>query len=187
MLHLENNETIIWEVRKHWFDFVWSTALVCIAITCPPILYFLAFVYIPPEAREVFRLFQLHTVFIYSLWLLCVWILFAIQWTNFYLDVWYVTQRRIIDVEQKGIFHREISNLRFDKIQDITIEVEGFIATMLNFGDIHVQTAAEDSSDFTMKNARDPEGVRKIIFSQHNFEGDRPREVKIQRNRKNNV
>ena len=126
----------------------------------------------------------MHAVFIYSVWLLASWVCFAIQWTNFSLDVWYVTQRRIIDVEQKGIFHREISNLRFDKIQDISIEVTGFIATMLNFGDIHVQTAAEDSSDFFMHNARNPERVRKIIFSQHNVESERTRHVKIEKETK---
>lgn len=152
-----------------------------LGILLPIVLYVALFVFVSDATQEIIRTYQAHAVFVYAVWLLALWGFFAIQWTNFYLDVWYVTQKRIIDVEQKGIFHREISNLRFDKIQDISIEVTGFIATMLNFGDIHVQTAAEDSSDFFMKDARNPERVRKIIFSQHNVESERTRHVKIEK------
>jgi hypothetical protein len=183
MLHLDNNETIILEVRKHWFVFLWNIVVFKLCVILPLILYFVLYAYVPASAQLLFKVYAAHFIFVYSVWLLLVWVAFAIQWTNYYLDVWYVTQKRIIDVEQKGIFHREISNLRFDKIQDISIEVTGFIATMLNFGDIQVQTAAEDSSDFLMKSARNPERVRKVIFSQHNFEAERPRQVKIEKDK----
>lgn len=181
MLNLDQRETIILEVRKHWFVFVWYVAMFKLAVIVPLVVYFIAYVYVSDSAKILFKAYSAHVIFFYAIWLLLVWVLFAIQWTNYYLDVWYVTEKRIIDVEQKGIFHREISNLRFDKIQDISIEVRGFIATMLNFGDIRVQTAGEDSSDFFMSSARDPERVRKIIFSQHNIEAERPREVKIEK------
>ncbi len=180
MLNLENGEKIILEVRKHWFVFLGNVAGFLLGIFLPIIFYVLALIFLPDILRQKILDYKSLIIFIYSMWLLGVWVLFFIQWTNYYLDVWYITQKRIIDVEQKSIFHREISNLRFDKIQDISIEVRGFIATMLNFGDIAVQTAAEDSSDFVMINARDPQRIRKIIFNQHNFEAERPRQVKIE-------
>lgn len=180
MLNLETGEKIILEVRKHWFVFLGNVIGFFAGGFLPIVFYFLVVFFAPASILNIVSEYRSLFFFVYSLWLLLLWVLFFIQWTNYYLDVWYVTQRRIIDVEQKNIFHREISNLRFDKIQDISIEVRGFIATMLNYGDISVQTAAEDSSDFLMTNARDPQRIRKIVFGQHNMESERPRQVKIE-------
>jgi uncharacterized membrane protein YdbT with pleckstrin-like domain len=79
-----------------------------------------------------------------------------------------VTDKRIIDVEQKQIFDRDITNLRFDKIQDVKVDIHGLIPTMLDFGTVEVQTASEDEGDFIMQNVRDPDRVRQIIFDRHN-------------------
>ncbi len=173
MLNLETEEKIILEVRKHWIVFLGNVLGFFLSVCFPVVLYFLAENFLPSNFLKIFLEYKDLLVFVYSIWLLFIWIFFFMQWTNYYLDVWYVTEKRIIDVDQKGIFHREISNLRFDKIQDISIEVKGFIATMLNFGDIEVQTAAEDSSEFKMRNANNPEMVRKVVFSQHNTESER--------------
>ncbi|MFO0718859.1 MAG: PH domain-containing protein [Candidatus Paceibacterota bacterium] len=180
MLNLENDEKIILEVRKHWFVFLGNVIGFFVGGVLPIVFYFLIVTFSSFDILKIIYEYKSLYFFIYSLWLLLLWVLFFIQWTNYYLDVWYVTEKRIIDVNQKGIFHREISNLRFDKIQDISIEVRGFIATMLNYGDISVQTAAEDSSDFVMKNARDPQRIRRIVFSQHNIEAEKLRKVKIE-------
>ena len=77
------------------------------------------------------------------------------------------------------LFHREISNLPFDKIQDVTINVRGLIATFLKFGDIRVQTAAEHSEDYMMNKVENPDKVRQVIFEQHNKQIERIQEVKI--------
>lgn len=169
-LDLEHGESIILEVRKHWFTLLGVIFVVILGVFAPIVLKFVVFKYNFIPFQNIFIEYNFLLKFFYYVWLLFLWIFFFIQWTKYFLDVWYVTQKRIIDVDQKAIFHREISNLRFDKIQDISIEVTGFIATMLNFGDIRVQTAAEDSSEFSMKSVRNPEHVKKIIFSQHNSE-----------------
>lgn len=166
------------EVRKHWFVFFAHGFFLALAAILPPLLIesFVRFVPIPgyiPEATPAILLF------IYGLWLLALWIAFFVQWTNYYLDVWHVTQKRIIDVEQKRLFHREISTIRFDKIQDITVEVSGLLATFLDIGDIRVQTASENSKDFFMKSASRPEQIRRIVFAQHNWESERSRPVRL--------
>lgn len=172
-LDLEHGESIVLEVRKHWFVFLGITVVVVLGGFLPFVIKWAIFKYNFPQLQDIFIQYQSLLTFIYSLWILVLWVTFFIKWTNYFLDVWYVTQKRIIDVNQKALFRREVSNLRFDKIQDISIEVNGVIATMLNFGDIRVQTAAEDSSEFHMKNVRNPEHVRKVIFGQHNVEGDK--------------
>jgi hypothetical protein len=54
----------------------------------------------------------------------------------------------------------------------VSIEVKGFIATFLDYGDIKVQTASENSQDFFMGSVSKPEEVKRIIFAQHNVVGN---------------
>lgn len=172
-LNLDPGETIIHEVRRHWFVFLTRTIVIFFAALAPAILYVVLYEFLPANFAALLQSHIPETIFLYSLWLLLAWVFFFVQWTNYYLDVWYVTEKRIIDVDQKGLFHREVSNLRFDKIQDISVEVKGIIPTFLNFGDLRVQTAAEDSANFFMPQAMRPDDVRKIIFSRHNREAEK--------------
>lgn len=169
ILHLDPDENVILEVRRHWIVFLGNIISFCVLTILPIVLCTAAFHYIPSFST----IFSGHNFFIflffYMLWVLFLWIGFFLSWTKFFLDVWYVTGSRIIDIEQKRIFYREVSNLRFDRIQDITIEVNGFIATFLNYGNIRVQTASENENDFYMSAVKDPENVKRVIFAQHNI------------------
>lgn len=167
-LDLEKGEEIFFEVRKHWYVFFWYVVVFILLVVLPLIIYFAALALMPIYIRDQILDYFFLELFLYLIWFLFAWLALFLNWTNYYLDVWYITEKRIIDIEQKGIFHREVSNLRFDKIQDITVEVRGVVATFLKFGDLRLQTASENSKDFTMKNASRPEEARKIIFEVHN-------------------
>ncbi len=178
-LHLETDEHVILEVRKHWIVFAGHAAGLLLAAFFPFIVMVLfRLVILNHVSVLVHGSFSLPDfaptlfTFFYTLWILFLWISFFVGWTKYYLDVWYVTEKRIIAVEQKRIFDREISNIRFDRIQDVTVEVDGFIPTFLDFGNIKVQTASEDDLDFIMNIVRHPDEVRRVIFSQHNEIGD---------------
>ena len=169
MIHFDKNEEVIYEVRKHWFVFFTQAFFLILGAVAPFFLYLTARLFFLSETFQITYDWFLVVIFFYSLWVLSLWIVFFLEWTNYYLDVWYITDKRIIDVEQKGMFNREISNLRFDRIQDVTVKVEGVLATFLRYGDIKVQTAAESSQDFFMHYAAKPDLVKKIIFNQHNL------------------
>lgn len=172
MLYLDPGEHVLLEVRKHWIVFA-SEAFAHIVAACLPFLFWELYRHFAPANAQIHIANATHIeLFLYSIWFLILWISFFIQWTKYYLTVWYVTEKRIIDVEQKMLFSRDVSNLRFDKIQDITIGVKGLLETFLDIGDIEVQTAAEDSGDFTMKRAARPDQVRSFIFAQHNQASD---------------
>ena len=72
-------------------------------------------------------------------------LLMLIFWMDYYLYVWIITSERIIDIEQKGLFNREISEFTLDKVQDITVKVPNMMATFLKYGDVIIQTAGESS------------------------------------------
>ncbi len=175
-LHIDSDEHVILEVRKHWIVFAGHAVSLLFSALLPFILFtavevlapqFLTVLKFPGNVAALF-------LFFYSLWLLFLWISFFTAWTTYYLDVWYVTEKRIIAIDQKALFDRDISNLRFDKIQDVTIDVSGMISTFLHFGNVKVQTASEDEEDFLMQTVRNPDEVRRVIFSQHNEIGDAP-------------
>lgn len=169
-LDLEKDEKVVHEVRKHWYIFFWRVIVSVLLLIGPVILYIVTLALLPTEAMKAVTGYFFIGLFAYALWFLVIWVLLFIQWTNYYLDVWYITDKRIVDIQQKGIFHRQVSNLPFDKIQDISVEVRGLAATFLKYGDLRVQTASEYNQDFILKDAAHPEEARKIIFSIHNSE-----------------
>ena len=62
-------------------------------------------------------------------------------WNN---GIYVVSDQRVIRIEQLGIFNREISEAEVDRIQEISTEIRGPIRTMLNFGDVKLQTASKE-------------------------------------------
>jgi uncharacterized membrane protein YdbT with pleckstrin-like domain len=78
-----------------------------------------------------------------ALYILSLLLFLFIIWTDYYLDIWIITSKRIIDVEQKGLFNRSISEFSLANVQDVTIEINGIVETLLKFGDLNVQTAGQ--------------------------------------------
>lgn len=74
-----------------------------------------------------------------------LWIISFIEWMDYYLDIWIVTNQRILDVQQRGVFHRVVAELDLKRVQDIRSTVSGSLQTIFQFGDIQIQTASEDN------------------------------------------
>ena len=100
---------------------------------------------------------------------MCLIILFGllfscIKWINEEFDIFILTTDRLIDITQVTFFKRMVTSTPLEQIQDVTGIVSGFVATILHYGDLTVQTAAGDASDFFIDRIPDPEGVaRKIL------------------------
>ncbi|MDX9913774.1 MAG: PH domain-containing protein, partial [Candidatus Moranbacteria bacterium] len=75
-----------------------------------------------------------------------------------------ITNERIVNIEQKALFIRTTSELKFDKIQDISINIVGLIPTVLNFGDVHVQTAG-NTERFLFHKVPDPQKIKSLIMN----------------------
>jgi|SRR3989344_427606 len=155
---IPNNEEVIVCFRRHWFVYFISAF--------PSILVVIVFVSIIFIAEETLSSqisnFRTVAVFIISAVVLFEWSILFIKWVNYALDIWIVTKTRIFDIEQHALFFRDVSEFRLDRIQDITVEVNGVIPTFLDFGDVHVQTAGK-SRDFIFRQVPDPYGTRDKI------------------------
>lgn len=178
MITLDNDEKIILEVRRHWF--------VLLAQSLP--LVFLVF--FPLAIKIALEVTGLSDIVILSkntetlitiataVWIWFIWVAFFIVWTDYYLDILMLTNKRIIDIEQKGLFSREISTFRLDRIQDVTVKVNGVIPTFFDFGDIHIQTAGE-VPEINVKSVPNPHKVREIVSRAQDEAIEKSRVVKI--------
>ncbi len=149
MLSLDKDEQVLYRARKHWFVFAVEFFFLLVLGVAP--------LFVAPVLPAV-----IPVAFLFSLWLIAVWIMIFAVWTDFYLDVWIITNKRIIDIEQKGFFHREIAVCSLADVQDITTTISGLIPTLLNYGNIKVQTAGE-AREFMLHSASHPEKVKQKI------------------------
>ncbi len=161
LITLEAGEKILLSVRRHLFVFYSRIIFILVLILVP---LFAAPFTIPFFERTAPELSGIAFFFaLYTLWLTVVWILFFLRWTDYYLDVWVVTNQRVIDIEHHGIFHSEVSTFRLEHIEDVTVEVSGILATLLKFGTVHIHTAGE-SPDFVIKNAARPFDIKNALM-----------------------
>lgn len=76
--------------------------------------------------------------------LIIIALLYAfLAFLRWYFDSVIITDRRVINIDQKGIFQREVREVAYDKIGDVGYSVKGFLATSLNFGSITLTLADE--------------------------------------------
>jgi hypothetical protein len=154
-----DNEQVILFLRRHWFVFLMRLLLIIFSIIGLVLIYVFFNLLSSDFAQSDYYNLLL---FAESLGTLFIWNLFFILWIDFYLDAWIVTDERIINIDQKGFFNRDISELKLTKIQDVTSEISGVIPTLLNYGDIHVQTAAEKERFFFIQ-IPNPNEVKNMI------------------------
>jgi uncharacterized membrane protein YdbT with pleckstrin-like domain len=163
MMELRPEERVLCAVRQHWLIFLLETAFLAALAFLPLIELFL------PDLAGTFGfsiMLGAPALFLTATWLLFLWVTFFVIWTNYYLDAWIVTDQRLIDIEQHGLFNRSVSECRLDRIQDVTAEVKGFLPTLLKYGNVTIQTAGEQGR-FVMRNVPEPYALKDIIAEAH--------------------
>lgn len=159
MLDLSPNETVLLVIRRHWYVFAGSAAVFIILLVIPPVILALIPVIFPMPDSTAFKPV---VNFFLALYLAGLLAYILVKWLDYYLDVWIITDQRIIDVEQRGLFHREISEIALDRVQNVTVEIPGFMATLLKFGNIKIRTAGQ--GEFTIFQAPDFERAKDLIL-----------------------
>lgn len=108
---------------------------------------------------DVQNLFTFAATVFYLLW---TYGLFY-ELTDFFLDVWIVTDHRIVDIQQNGLFNRDVSETRLDKVQDVTTKINGYLPTFFNYGNVIIQTAGTER-EFEFQQVPDPVFVKDTIL-----------------------
>jgi len=103
--------------------------------------------------------------FFFGVWWLLLWMGAFRALTSYYLDAWLITNRRVVDIEQYGFFSREVSSVFLKSVEDATTSINGVFPTLLNYGDIEIQSAAA-MNRFSIRGVPNPRAIRDLILSQ---------------------
>lgn len=152
---------ILW---RHWIIPATAAGIFVILIALP----FLAWTLTSGELTERISgtVWQELLTVLFIVYILLIWLVFATFIVDYYLDTWIVTNQRIVDIEQRGLFRRVVSQHHLTRVQDVTSDVSGIIHTLLNFGDVHIQTAGAQGR-FQFTQVPRPNDVKQRIVKLH--------------------
>jgi hypothetical protein len=82
-------------------------------------------------------------------------------WIAWYYSVFIVTDQRLIQITQKGLFHRTVVDLSLSQIQMVNYQIAGLQETLLGFGTIMMQTYV---GDLVIHDVHHPAHIQKKIL-----------------------
>lgn len=149
----ESQEKIILLLRMHWITNI-KWILTTVLMVFVPIIFnfFPLFSFLPSNYQFIGLI----------LWYLLVTAFIIEQFLTWFFNVYIITDERIIDIDFNGLLHREISEAKIDKIQDVKVSIRGIAASLMNYGDIIIQTAGE-VPNFDFLAVPNPDKVAKVL------------------------
>ena len=155
-------EKIIFLVRAHSILLL-AKILLWLAVAVLPLIFYytLGDVIAGIIPAQIFRPIL---ILFASIFYLYVWLFIFYIFVSYYLDVWIVTNERIINIEQNGLFERTLSEQKLFRVQDVTSQLSGFFAEIFDYGDVYIQTAGEKER-FIFENVHNPTLICKKIIN----------------------
>lgn len=147
----KDGEKVVMMYHKHWFSFIKP-----VVIFLPIFLVSVAILYYQHLFGSGFLILG------FVLFLLSVFYLlynFLIWWK----DVYILTNIRVIDCNQKTLFHKVVSEADLGNIQDTTYEIEGLWQTVLNYGQVKILTASAGQS-ICFQDVPNPEEIQQTVL-----------------------
>lgn len=83
------------------------------------------------------------------------------SWISWYFSVFIVTDQRLIQITQRGLFSRSVVDMGLSQIQMVNYEVAGLQETLLGFGTITMQTFV---GDLVIHDLHHPAKIQKKIL-----------------------
>lgn len=136
----EKEEQLYFLLRRHPITNLGWLILSTILILTP-----LAFMYfITQDGINTFKYVQAK----YQVILLILWYSLTMLYTFesfliWYFNVYIITNKRVIDVDFRGLWGKRISEAPLSNVEDVTYETKKFLHILFDYGNIFMQTAAE--------------------------------------------
>lgn len=140
-------------VRPHWLALLGSILLTLLGAVAPVILIAVVGAVGGPSLDGTEQAAIAAVIGTYYVTLITF---FFIRWLSIYLDIGIVTDQRIVDIDQRSLFSRNVAELDCKMVQDVSVDRHGILQTVANFGNVIVQTAGE-RPNFTFRNIPYPE------------------------------
>ncbi len=158
MIELQEHENVLRIIRRFWLSLLPELAIATFFCLLPTTLWWTPWLLLVSNLTLNTPLLNL-LFFTYYLFLALA---ILVSWMDYSLDFMLVTDQRIMVVEQKGFFRRQVTTIPKDRIQDITVRKEGVLQSFFDFGEIQLQTAGEEN--FLMKDVFRPNDAKNYIL-----------------------
>ncbi len=155
------DEKTVLLARVHWFKFAGNLLFAFVLVLMWFVAWALIDQYLPTLLQGMWGNIWILFSFLYFLF---VALFLYIGWLNYYLDVWILTNDRLIDIDQKGLFNRSVSQLSLGQVQNIKAEIKGFLPVLLRFGNVDVETAGAEVGRFSFRNIPKPFEVEEKVL-----------------------
>lgn len=128
-------------IRRHILDlllpFVWSLLMLIPISFSFLVLDAFGFLNTSAGLLGIWLFSGLYVMFVISF--------FMTEWIFWYQDAWIITQDRLIDIQIVSLFNRRMSQISFNQIQDVRVEIQGYLQNIFNYGTVLVQSAGHQS------------------------------------------
>jgi hypothetical protein len=155
---LQEGESIIEICRRHWI-FFWPLVVGQLLAAVVPVVV-LAILLNAAGGLDggVAKVFVVLSLVYVAYWLVRV----GLTWFRYRNDIWVITNQRLIDSYRRHPWDLSISTADLVNVQDMSVERNGVIRTLLDFGDIICQTASIDQ-DFKITGVPDPRSTQALV------------------------
>ncbi len=131
--NLRSGEKVDIVLRRHWIAFaflgIYAAGGVLFTIVLFSVLGSSAAIYL-----MVTIFWMYYSLFLY------------ISWLNYELDVFILTNNRIVCIEQKTFLNRAVGETTLDKVQEVSIETKWLLANLFDFGTLKILTSGSSPS-----------------------------------------
>lgn len=100
-----------------------------------------------------------------------------LKWSH---TVFVITDRRIIDIEQNGLFDRVFSEVSFPQVDEVSYKIKGFFPTLLRYGVLVIKTTG-NAADLEFVRLRGPARLHDLINDLRESVKDEARDRKKRR------
>ena len=144
-------EKVVAVFHKHWVSFVKP-----LVVFLPLFLLSMVILYYSGSLGSGFLILG-YIIFLgatsYLLYYFVLW-----RW-----DVYILTSNRVINFDQKTLFHRVVSEAELANIQDTTYEIKGIWQTVFNFGQVNILTASS-GDNIVFRDVASPQEIQDLII-----------------------
>lgn len=164
-INQKSYEKIVKTVRRHGITFLPYIVIFLILILVPVGVTWLLNAVFPALLQNTIT-YPLLVIF-GSVYYLSLCLFFYSYFVAFYLDMWIITNDRIVDINQISLFGRTVAEVELYQIQDVEAEVHGFFPTIFRYGTLTLQTAGAIPK-FIIEDVPHPYELQKLLLDLSN-------------------
>jgi len=156
------DEQMLLVVHKHWASLVGEAVF-----TVLPGLAILFLLFLFRNLSLSMADASIHAIvtFLVPMCFLILWTILAIQWTNYYLNMLVVTDRRIFYTSQTNFTQRLVRQWNIHGIRHVSVRFGNLFESFFNYGTLDIEAQGE-KSPVKVAGIPDPEYVSAVILKQ---------------------